>query len=239
VLRSEYPLKLKVRKLQKQNKVTFKAILDTGSEVNLLTESVYFDLTKLGVEIPTLPVESVVLITAFGKKSNKIRKQALVEFNLGEDKFEANFLLSPQLIIEGCQFMKDYGIGLSFETESLSYIKGEQTVQRQFLRPQNLETEGNSEDSEVNLTATYGNEENTKWQRKWWDQEKSNSNQSGGKEIENINSKLNTCRITRVRESRSMTRDYLYDMVEGNENLNQHEKERLFDILEIHLKNDG
>jgi hypothetical protein len=72
-----------------------KAILVTGSEINLLTESVYLGLNESGVEIPILPVESVVLITAFGKKSNKIRKQALVEFNLGEDKFEANFLISP------------------------------------------------------------------------------------------------------------------------------------------------
>jgi hypothetical protein len=114
------------------NGIVVKAILDTGSEINLVTESMYSILMESGVEIPTLPVESVVLITAFGKKSNKIRKQALLEFNLGEDKFEANFLLSPQLINEailGCQFMKEYGIGLSFETESLSYIKGEQTVQ--------------------------------------------------------------------------------------------------------------
>jgi hypothetical protein len=65
------------------NGIVVKAILDTGSEINLLTESVYSSLTKSGVEIPTLPVESVVLVTAFGKKSNKIRKQALVEFNLG------------------------------------------------------------------------------------------------------------------------------------------------------------
>jgi hypothetical protein len=65
------------------NGIVVKAILDTRSEINLLTESVYSSLTKSGVEIPTLPVESVVLVTAFGKKSNKISKQALVEFNLG------------------------------------------------------------------------------------------------------------------------------------------------------------
>jgi hypothetical protein len=89
-------------------------------------------LKESGIEIPTLPVESVVLITAFGKKSNKIRKQALVEFNLGKDEFEANFFISPQLINEailGCQFMKDYGIGLNFETDKFTYVRGNQIIE--------------------------------------------------------------------------------------------------------------
>jgi hypothetical protein len=75
------------------NGKVIKAILDTGSEINLLTESVYLGLKESGIEIPTLPVESVVLITAFGKKSNKICKQALVQFSLGKDEFEANFFI--------------------------------------------------------------------------------------------------------------------------------------------------
>jgi hypothetical protein len=96
-------------------------------------------------------VESVVLVTAFGKESNKISKQALVEFNLGKDNFEANFLISPQLINEailGCQFMKGYGITLSFETESFTYVIGEEIVERSFFRPQDFEIEVNSQDTE-------------------------------------------------------------------------------------------
>jgi hypothetical protein len=82
------------------------AILDSGSEVNLLSERVYRQLIQSGVEIPELPVESVVLVTAFGKRSKRIRKQALVDFTIGNDKFEGVFLVSLQLTNEaiiGCQ----------------------------------------------------------------------------------------------------------------------------------------
>jgi hypothetical protein len=50
-----------------ENGKKIKAILDTGSEINLLTEIVYLELKESGVEIPTLPVEKVV--------SNSIRKE--------------------------------------------------------------------------------------------------------------------------------------------------------------------
>jgi hypothetical protein len=114
---------------------------------------VYLDLQTSGIEIPTLPVEGVVLITAFGKKSNKIRKQALVEFSLGEDEFETHFLISPQLINEailGCQFMRDCGIGLNFETEKLTYVIGNQIIERPFYKPLNVE-EGNFEHLNVQI----------------------------------------------------------------------------------------
>jgi hypothetical protein len=48
------------------------AISDSGSEVNLLSERVYEKLTKSGVDIPILPVEHVVLVTAFRKRSKRI-----------------------------------------------------------------------------------------------------------------------------------------------------------------------
>jgi hypothetical protein len=72
------------------------AILDTGSEVNLLSERIYIELTKAGINIPILPIEGVVLVTAFGKHSSKIRKQALTEFTIRKDQFEGVFMISPQ-----------------------------------------------------------------------------------------------------------------------------------------------
>jgi hypothetical protein len=49
-----------------------KAILETGSEINLLAGSVYEKLIKLRADVPILPLENVTLVTAFGKKSNRI-----------------------------------------------------------------------------------------------------------------------------------------------------------------------
>jgi hypothetical protein len=63
--------------------------------VNLLSERVYINLVKAGIDVPTLPLEVVVLITVFGKRSNTFRKQAMIEFTIGEGKFEGVFMVSP------------------------------------------------------------------------------------------------------------------------------------------------
>jgi hypothetical protein len=76
------------------------AILDSGSEVNLLSESIYEQLLKAGIEVPELPLENVVLVTAFGKRSNRIRRQALIEFTIGNDLFEGVFMITPRLASE-------------------------------------------------------------------------------------------------------------------------------------------
>jgi hypothetical protein len=54
--------------------------------------SIYNKLIKLGADVPTSPLENVTLVTAFGKKSNRIKKQAMIEFATGSDLFESKFL---------------------------------------------------------------------------------------------------------------------------------------------------
>jgi hypothetical protein len=106
------------------NGTRIRAILDSGSEVNLLSERVYDRLIKSGVEAPVLPLENIVLVTAFGRRSKKIRSQALAEFAVGRDIFEGVFMISSQLTSEaiiGCQLLKEYGISINFERGSISY----------------------------------------------------------------------------------------------------------------------
>jgi hypothetical protein len=101
------------------------AILDSASEVNLLSESIYEKLLKAGVEVPELPLENVVFMTAFGKRSNRIRRQAL-EFTVDKDLFEGVFMITPRLANEaiiGCQLLKEYGIRLNFAKKSFSYAR--------------------------------------------------------------------------------------------------------------------
>jgi hypothetical protein len=109
------------------NGMVIKAILDTGSEINLLAGSVYEKLITLGADVPTLPLEDVTLVIAFGKKSNRIKKQAMVEYAIGCDFFESNFFISPQLIndaILGCKFLKEYGITLDFKEGKFYLFQG-------------------------------------------------------------------------------------------------------------------
>jgi cystathionine beta-lyase family protein involved in aluminum resistance len=63
---------------------------------------------------------------AFGKRSKRIRRQALIEFTVGNDLFEGVFMITPQLTNEtiiGCQLLKEYFISLNFAKESFSYAR--------------------------------------------------------------------------------------------------------------------
>jgi hypothetical protein len=50
----------------------------------------------------------------------------LIEFNTGSDLFEGIFMVSPQLAndaIIGCQFLREYGVGIDFKKSSFCYAK--------------------------------------------------------------------------------------------------------------------
>jgi hypothetical protein len=109
-----------------RNEVVITAILDSGSEVNLISQEIYEQLTKAGTNIPVLPVENIVLVTAFGRRSNRIRIQAYVEFTIGADRFEQVFMVSSQLkndMIIGCQFLKEFGVCIDFYKGAISYVR--------------------------------------------------------------------------------------------------------------------
>jgi hypothetical protein len=55
-----------------------------------------------------------------------VKEQALIEFRIGEDKFESVFLITPQLTsgaIIGCQFLKEYEIAINFARSKFSYVR--------------------------------------------------------------------------------------------------------------------
>jgi hypothetical protein len=83
----------------------------------------------------TLPVQGINLVTAFGKKSKSIKLQLLMEFTIGGEEFEAVFLVAPQLncdVILGCNFLKEYGIQLCFDTERMEYVRQGQSKSFKF-----------------------------------------------------------------------------------------------------------
>jgi hypothetical protein len=118
--------------------MVIKAILDTESEINILAGSVYEKLITLGADVPTLPLEGVTLFTAFGKKSNRFKEQAMIEYAISSDLFESNFFISPQLIndaILGCPFFKEYGITVDFKGGSFTYFKDGRFQEQLFIQP--------------------------------------------------------------------------------------------------------
>jgi hypothetical protein len=121
-----------------ENYMKVRAILDSGSAVNLLAQSIYDKLNDSGADIATLPLENVILVTEFGKRSHRVRKQAMIAFTIGKELFDVNFFISPQFVnnaILGCQFMKEYGINLNFEKESFTYFREGGIREHSFYQP--------------------------------------------------------------------------------------------------------
>jgi hypothetical protein len=119
----------------KLHEFQFTAILDSGSEVNLISERVYEKLIDAGLQVPTLPVEGVVLVSAFGRRSKRIRRQALIEFSIGRDVFETIVFVSSQLnndAILGCQFLRESGVTINFGSETFTYVRHGETREQKF-----------------------------------------------------------------------------------------------------------
>jgi hypothetical protein len=98
--------------------MTFRALLDSGAQVSIISENVYEQLIINNGEYPTIPVSSTVLVSAFNSKSKRIKKQTLIEFVIGEnDKYENAFLVAPKLVtpvILGSDFLYEHGRSYGF-----------------------------------------------------------------------------------------------------------------------------
>jgi hypothetical protein len=127
-------------------------IVDSGSEVNLISQYIYEKLKQAGITLPVLPVENGVLVTAFGKRSNRIRVQVFIEFTVGVDRFESVFMVSSQLrndAIIGCQFLKEYGICIDFSKGSSSYIRDSVLKEHEFTTMTKLQSVTSNDRGEV------------------------------------------------------------------------------------------
>jgi len=66
----------------------------------------------------------MVLVTAFGSRSRRVKKQVYIPFYIGDDCFEHVFLVSGQLIeslLIGADFLQEHGLVVNFKTNCLMY----------------------------------------------------------------------------------------------------------------------
>ena len=98
-----------------------KGVNDTGSEISLITEDLYAQLLSQGIEMLELKLQSTVLVTAFGSRSQRIKKQVYIPFFISDDCFEHVFLVSGQLTesLIGADFLQEYGVVINFKTSCL------------------------------------------------------------------------------------------------------------------------
>jgi hypothetical protein len=116
-------------------------------------------LIETGLPVPTLPVQGVVLVTAFGRRSKRIRRQALIEFSIGRDVFETIVLVAPQLnndAILCCQFLTEHGVTINFHSETFTYVRHGEIREQTFAPRAKLQGACGSDNGEVPETSNKG-----------------------------------------------------------------------------------
>jgi hypothetical protein len=112
------------------------ALLDSGAEISVLSGSLFGRLTEEGLRIFHIPVVNAVLLSAWGAKTKRTKKQALVEFGIGCGRFEMVFMVAPQLttdMILGADFLDEYHVVMNFSDKSFVTVQGEVSHRHSFF----------------------------------------------------------------------------------------------------------
>ena len=91
------------------------ALTDKGCEMSIMNEHLYNGLRHNGFKCLELPAQNINLVSAFNRKSNRIKKQALLDFKIGNANINQIVLLSPQLLTDtilGLDFLMEYHVVL-------------------------------------------------------------------------------------------------------------------------------
>ena len=96
-----------------------KGVIDTGFEISLVSEDLYTNLQSQGLQMLELKLQSTVLVTAFGSRSWRIKKQVYIPLRNDDNCLKHVFLVSGQLLeslLIGANFLQEYGLVVNFKT---------------------------------------------------------------------------------------------------------------------------
>ena len=99
------------------------ALLDTRCELSILNEQLHDKLRLLGLNYLEFPTQHLNLVSAFNERSKRIRKQALLEIQIGDSAVDQVVFLSPQLLTDailGLDFLVDNEAEISFPNRTVS-----------------------------------------------------------------------------------------------------------------------
>ena len=107
------------------------ALIDTGCELSIVNEHFYNRLRYEGLKCFELPTQHLNFLSAFNKKSNRVKQQAMLDVKKGDFKLNQIVLLSPRLLTDailGLVFLVDYKAVINFAERSITLrINGENT----------------------------------------------------------------------------------------------------------------
>ena len=101
------------------------ALLDTGCELSILNEQLYNKVRLLGLNCLELITQHLNLVSAFNERSKRIRKQALLEIQIGDCTVDQVVLLTPQLLTDailGLDFLIDHAAEIRFPDRTVSLM---------------------------------------------------------------------------------------------------------------------
>jgi predicted aspartyl protease len=99
------------------NKIV-KALIDSGSECNLINAELLQQLVDEGLEMLSLPISGCIIKGAFQSRTQRIRSQVLVDLYIHGIRYETILLVAPTLtmsVILGMQFLRSYCVSINFE----------------------------------------------------------------------------------------------------------------------------
>jgi hypothetical protein len=76
----------------------YSAVLGTGREASILSENLYKELKSHGVDCVELPKQTVVLVDAFSRKAQRVRKRVFLTLKFGDLYTDQVLLVSAQLL---------------------------------------------------------------------------------------------------------------------------------------------
>ena len=111
------------------NGVPTNALVDTGSQVNAISERWFSNNKKDLGRIEILKLSNTVIKGATGNKSKRITQQVLLTFQIGELKFDSVFVVVPELIREcilGFELLAKNGCVIDLSNKQIR-IQGDHT----------------------------------------------------------------------------------------------------------------
>jgi predicted aspartyl protease len=112
------------------------AVLDTRAEISLMPEKIFESLLAKCLKVPQLPVVNGALITAFGNRTKRIKRQALVEFKINGFSYEQVFMIAPNLVpdaILGVNFLKENNVVIDLTEGRIKARKGGSDCEHEFF----------------------------------------------------------------------------------------------------------
>ena len=89
------------------------AVLDTTAEISLTPKGIFEDLLAKGFRVPQLPIVNGALITGLGNRTERIKRQALIEFEIDGVSYEQVFMIALNLVpgaILGISLLKENNV---------------------------------------------------------------------------------------------------------------------------------